>query len=1057
MQSRSELKEQDRDQGQPRLFTVAPGAGFLDCLANAILEGHLPAGLGRHPDPMDLPDYTILLPTRRAVRAMQEAFLKAAGSDSAVLLPRMRPIGLGEEDATLLTVLATGAEVDDVSLPPQIGELERRLLLMQLVERWANGSGRRPENGAGPVVKSPAQAMSLAVELARLMDNVETENISFDRLAELVPAAYSEHWQRTLDFLNIIVAWWPQDLKAAGKLSPADRRNKRILLEADRLRRHPPAGPYIIAGVTGSVPATAELMKAVGDLAQGAIVLPGLDHALDAAQCQAIVESHPEHPQHRLLHVVKGLGRSVASVNTLPGAHTVGAVGDRNRIISEAMRPAATTDQWHLLPDRFDQAQARAAFQDVHYLAAANAQDEAEAIALILREATETPGRTAALVSPDRLLARRVAIRLASWGIRVDDSAGRPFAKTVPGAFLDLVINAAATGFEPRALMALLKHPLCRLGQSAFAMRRAARAVEIAALRAPYFGIGLAGVELAVEKAARDVAAGRRQGQALKRLRPDDWSAARQLLTELKRACAPLCQLFSDRAPQRAVRFIGAHLQVAEALAALPKADGGADEDGAADTATALWRGEAGEVGNALFTAMLDPQLPDVDLTAQDYPEFYRSLVASEPVRPTIPTHPRVFIWGPFEARLQQPDLVVLGSLNDGTWPEVADPGPWLNRPMRDELGLPSPEQQIGHATHDFTQLLGARTVYLTRSETLDGNPTVASRWLLRLAAVLTALGCGDALEADRPWLGWARRRDVGIPSSRITRPQPRPALALRPRRLSVSAVETWIANPYALFAQRILQLDALPQLGGDPDAALRGSVVHEALGRYLARFPDGVPAQSAAELVRIATDIFEEIAGHPRIAAFWIERFRRFADWFGTNDRVLREGARRSVGEVSGACLLDAPAGPFTLTARADRIDIGLDAIAITDYKTGANLAGLVARAKSAHAPQLLLEALIATQGGFAEIEARSISKLRYVSASGGEPAGAIANVELDDTAATIATAAQDLADLVARFDCEDTPYSAVRRAQFRYDYDDYAHLARVGEWGGDAWEAGE
>ena len=219
-------------------------------------------------------------------------------------------------------------------------------------------------------------------------------------------------------------------------------------------------------------------------------------------------------------------------------------------------------------------------------------------------------------------------------------------------------------------------------------------------------------------------------------------------------------------------------------------------------------------------------------MQAADYAEFYRALVAEKSIRPAGATHPRIFIWDTFEARLQQPDIVILGSLNEGTWPQPADPGPWLNRPMRQTLGLPAPEERIGEEAHAFVSLLGAERVYLTRAAKIDGVPTVPSRWLLRLQALLA--GLGQTAAASEPWLAWAQARNhiEGQPTP-VRAPEPRPPVALRPRQLSVTTIEKWIANPYAIFAERILGLQALPVLGREPDAALRGQIVHEALGRF--------------------------------------------------------------------------------------------------------------------------------------------------------------------------------------------------------------------------------
>lgn len=1056
------------------IFTVPAGQPFLDALASAILKGDLPVAGGRPPSAIELPNITLLMPTRRATRALQEAFLRA-GNGRAMLLPKIIAIAEGQEDLTLLSgiasldTLATGAE----SVPPAVSNMERLLVLTQLVMRWSDAmtkartdpiGGMQPHAGAGS--ETPAQAAHLATELARLMDMVETENVSLDALDELVPEEFAEHWQHTLNFLRIVTEFWPIHLNERGYASPAARRNALLLAEARRYAASPPKGPVIVAGVTGSIPATVKLMQAVADLPNGAIVLPGLDLALDDASWDAISPAdtnaprHPEHPQYGLKKLIEGLGLSRADIALLPGTAAGAADTARAKLISEAMRPASTTERWHefIADASTDTTGIARGLEGVSLIEAPTQQDEAEAIALILREAVETPGRTAALVSPDRLLARRVATRLQAWGITVDDSAGRPFAKTVPGAFLDLIIEAVAKDFAPAELMALLKHPLTRLGLDPFAVRRAGRALELAAFRTAYLGRGLDGVEQALERAQADVRnrssaattpgvseatnVARFRHPAVRRLFEDDWLGARDLVARLRIALAPLSKAYAERGSHPLRVFAKAHLDAAEAMARTPDAAA----EGETPAASPLWSGEAGTAALAFFTGLLDANMPSPEIEAADYADLYRSLIARENVRPRVPVHPRLSIWGPFEARLQQTDMMVLGSLNDGTWPESADPGPWLNRPMRKTLGLPSPEEAIGHAAHDFSSFLSAGRVILTRAEKVEGVPTVPSRWLLRLKALLDGFGASDRLTPDTPWLAWARQRDAVPRMTPIAAPEPRPPVSMRPRRMSVSRVETFIANPYAVFAKDILKLEAMEPLGADPGASLRGSIIHEALSRFAKKFPSSLPKDIEAQLYTIAQAVFSEYKAHPRVAAFWLPRFERFARWFAETESARRDGVTSIAAEISGACILAAPGGPFTLTARADRIDMTPHGLIITDYKTGA--APNDKRVNACEAPQLPLEAAIAAQAGFADVPQAPVTALRYIRASGAEPPGEERTVRCDDVPALAAQAVAGLQRFIAAFDKEATPYKALRRARFTYDYDDYAHLARVAEW---------
>jgi ATP-dependent helicase/nuclease subunit B len=1062
---------------RPRIYTIDATEPFLETLARALMEGQFPgvnvAG------PLDLANLTLYLPTRRATRALQDAFLKT-GTARALLLPRVRPISEGDEDASLLSGLANASPdggVGSFDLAPAVGELERQLVLTQLVLKWSAALRRDQSDAPDAEImpfaaagsSTPAQAANLARELARLIDMVETENVSLTGLDTLVDGDYSAHWQQTLDFLQIVTQWWPAHLEELGSLSPTDRRNKLILAEADRLTKAQGTSPTIIAGVTGSIPATVALMRAVAKSPAGSIVLPGLDLDLDEVSWNAITVTddrgqarHPEHPQFGLKTLLDQLGVARGDVVPLRLQPTSAVAAARMKLISETMRPSATTAQWHTFTANAETAPFIETLKSVHLIEAPSAADEAETIALILREVAQTPNQTAALVSPDRLLARRVAIRLESWGIKVDDSAGRPFAKTVPGTVLDLTIEAMAQDFAPAALIALLKHPLVRLGREPFVIRRAARALELLAFRGPYLGRGLHGVLAALDKAERDllpgdIARGTMRPRAVKRLFDEDRLAAQHLVEALEDAVAPLAALFVDRQPQALATLAAAHAHVAEALCVEYRAPDAEPQDATqpiggeprVSPPSPLWQGEAGRTAQQLFEALMQGSGPAPEIAARDYPDFYRTLIATENVRPRVPVHPRLSIWGPFEARLQQTDLVILGSLNDGTWPKSADPGPWLNRPMRATLGLPSPELAIGYAAHDFAMLLAAPRVILTRAEKVDGVPTVPSRWLMRFDAVLAGMGLQSTIRTKATgstYLAWARQRDIPTDRVRIPKPTPRPALNLRPRKLSVSAVETWIANPYAIFAGRILELQALDPIGTEPGPSIRGGIIHEALARFANAYPDALPVDTQAALMSFARDILIEYTGHPRVAAFWLPRFARFAMWFAETEAGRRGEGGRVLAEVSGQTVVGPLDSPFTLTARADRFDISATGIVITDYKTGSPPKD--DKVLSQVAPQLPLEAAIAIAGGFPGLPSRTVTALRFIRASGGEPPGEERNVKTDDVAALAKTTLDGLNAHIENFDKLETPYTVTRRAAFSYDYDDFAHLARVAEW---------
>ncbi|MEO0620380.1 MAG: double-strand break repair protein AddB, partial [Pseudomonadota bacterium] len=863
----------------------------------------------------------------------------------------------------------------------------------------------------------------------------------------------AQHWQRTLDFLEVATEAFPAYLAQTGRTTRATRATRLLQDEAERVVQGRMRRPIVIAGIANLSAQTRPLVEAVTRFKLGALVLPGLDRDLDDAAWETLGVAHPEHPQSGLADVLRAVGvmrddvRALATLNAAEDRYDGQAA--RVRLLSEAMRPAASTGAWQGFAERSDPDEIDAALAGISLLNAATAQDEADAVAIALREALETPGQTAALVTPDRTLARRVSARLAAWNIAIDDSAGRPLLKTVPGTFLDLILACFDNNFSPRTVAALLKHPLTRLGLSIGAVRRAAGALELLAFRQVYLGSGLDAIRASLSRASvSPVGDSTIVHRAVARLNDEDRAAAEALLTELAAATVPLREIEQVGAAVPLRSLVRAHLEVAEALSRRED-DGEASESFSGQD---LWRGEAGEAAADILAELLEEDSADVPIVAADYPAIFRALIGGQVVRPRRPLHPRLAILGPLEARLQTADLIVLAGLNDGKWPRLANPDPWINRPMRADVGLPAPERRIGLAAHDFVQLAAAPRVILTRADRVDGTPTVPSRWLMRLEAVLRGVDRVVALEADpsagEAWLAWselagrvAEHRPIGVP-------RPRPPVALRPRRMSVTRVESWLANPYSVFARSILKLSPLDPLEAAPDASIRGRIIHEAVHRFTVQYPGALPDAAADRLVEIADDILTAYVAHPRVAAFWRPRLRRFADWFAQTEAVRREGVARMLTEVEGSRTVSAPAGDFTLTARADRIDAGAGGAIIYDYKSGT--APSVAQVTSGVSPQLPLEAAIAEVGGFAGLEAGPVQRLVYISAGGGTPAGEerwITKASPDELAAK---SLGSLSALVAQYDDPATDYRAVRRGQFAgaYRYDDYAHLARVAEW---------
>lgn len=965
--------------GMSSVFTIPPGAAFVDTLAARLL-----AEAGG--DPLALAEMEVLLPTRRACRAMSDAFLRLS-EGAPLLLPRLRPLGdMDEEELDL-------GGADPLDLPPAVAPVERVLILARLILAMAAGRG-----GPRP---APDQAVRLAGELAGLLDAVQAERLDFAGLEKLVPEDYAAHWQLTLDFLKILTEAWPKILAERGALDPEDRLNRVMAAQLEAWATSPPRHKIVAAGSTGSRPAVADLLAAVARLPQGRVVLPGLDRALDDESWAALDPAHPQYGMKLLLARLGVERRAVQAMGLEAEPRR-----DRVRLLAETMRPAAVCEAWRDLP-----ALDAAVLDGIGRLDAPTPREEAGAVALMMRAELERPGHTAALVTPDRGLARRVAAELERWGLRVDDSAGRPLGLTEPGSFLRLIAEMAAEDFAPHPLLACLKHPLAAGGMDAGSFRALVRRLERLALRGPRPAPGVEGLR-----------------QAVKEPRLSAW------LADLQAMAAPLAEcLGRDSVPLDEV--LRAHMEFAEWLAGDDQLPGPAR----------LWRGEAGEAA-ARFAAELAEAAPALgEVPGRCWPALFDELAAGVAVRSAWDHHPRLFIWGPLEARLQHADLLILGGLNEGSWPAPPQSDPWMSRPMRAAFGLSPPERRIGLAAHDFAQGFAAPRVVLTRSLRVDGTPTVPSRWLLRLEAVMRGTGLTFA-EDCRQWLDWLALLDRPENWERPEIPAPRPPVSARPRRLSVTEIETWMRDPYAVYAKHVLRLRALDPIDADPGAADYGSMVHAALEEFLKAWPETLPADPETELLRIGRAVFEARVTSPALWAFWWPRFESVARWAAAREIERRPSVRRVHAETTGAIEVDGPAGPFTLVAKADRIDAMRDGtLALIDYKTGTP--PKPKEVAAGFASQLPLEAAMARYGGFAGIEAAEASDLLYWHLKGGTEGGAERPAG-GEAGALAREALEGLHALIAAFDNPDTPYAARPHPDFAPKYSDYLHLARIGEW---------
>jgi ATP-dependent helicase/nuclease subunit B len=932
-----------------RLGAFAPDAPFLPALARLWLADPAPSAEG-----------LIILPSRRAAQSLAAAFLEA-NDGRALLLPRI--IALGNIDEAGL-LLSTG-----MALPPAIAPARRQAMLAKLILAQKDQS-------------LPA-ALSLAAELAALLDEADYAEADLaEALPRLVPAELAEHWQKVLEFLSIVTRLWPDILRAEGRMNPAARLAALIRAQALQWAQTPPPGRLWMVAAEG-VPAVARMARTVAESPRGFLVLPGYDPHLPD---EAVEESHA---QAGILALLAAIGARRDEILALPAPASRVPEG-RAVLLSRALLPAAALGAWQ-----------EAFAPDLAGLSRLETGDEAQiatAIAMVLRGVLEIPGRSAALVTPDRGLAVRVAAALKRFGITADDSAGEPLAQTPPAVFLRLLARAWASLYAPLPLLSLLKHPLTACGLPPADCRAMARRLERFALRGPRPAPGFQELRFRLETA--------------------DKQAERDFLTRLELMLEPLA-LPVHTAPPAALRAL---IEAGEALAGAP-----------------LWDGEAGvALSERLIEALsvLD-ELPDME--ARQLPELLDVLLDGVTVRKPRAKdgHPRLAIWGLQEAALQSVDVAVLGGLVEGVWPAPAEPGPWLSRPMRRSAGLGAPEQKIGQAAHGFFALACAcPEVVLAAPRRRERAPAVPARWLTRLDAMLAATPLPRHPAAD-----WAVALDRPVTRETRPRPMPRPPAAARPARLSVSDIATLITDPYALYARKVLNIRELDPLDEESDESLFGDIVHAGLaGWFNAGASGGGPALTASLLAAM-------MERRPRAAleTWWAARLERIAAWVVEAERT-RPVAQIRRHEVPGTMALP---GGVTLTGRADRLEMRADGVAIYDYKTGS--VPQMKAVREGAAPQLPLEAAMAEAGAFGPEFAAEVVELAYIKLSGRAEAGDEKPLKPEQLRETVDKAAAALPALVAKFADPGMPYLAAPHPNRENKYDVYAGVSRRAEWQGE------
>lgn len=956
------------------IFGLPPGADFPAELVDGLVAryGDLP--------PEDFARIRIYVNTRR----MQRRIVTLFGDRGPRLLPAIR----------LITDL--GRDLVDPSIPPSVSPIRRRLELANLVRALLD---------ADPEIAPRSALYDLADSLADLLDEMQGEGAGRPDIARIDTSDASDHWKRRRAFIEIILGFLED---AHGAPDPELRQRLAVEKLTEEWALHPPGHPVIVAGSTGSRGTTAAFMDLVSSLPQGHLVLPGFDFDLPDELWEKLEGglAPDDHPQFRFQRLLKRL--KVPASEVTPWTSAPPPCPARNRLVSLAMRPAPVTHQW--MTEGPGLGDLRPAFRDVSLVEATSPHAEALTIAVRLRKAAED-GTTAALVSPDRVLTRRVAAHLDRWGLVPDDSAGQPLALSPPGRFLRHVAGLFGRRLSAEDLLVLLTHPLTHTGIDRGPHLRHTRDLELHVRRR--------GVPFPTRQALADWA-GRREGRT-------DWIG--WIFDTLDGL---------DGMGSRALTLhVSNHLEVASRIAAGP----GAEAPGQ------LWEKAAGVEARRVMQELERESIHGAAMSADDYRTLLDGILNRAEVRDPITPHPGIMIWGTMEARVQGADLVILAGLNEGVWPALPDHDPWLNRQMRKEAGLLLPERQIGLAAHDFQQAVSAREVMLTRSKRDAEAETVPSRWLNRLHNLLAGLESGklaldDMKERGKYWSGLAALLEPKPAEPRPSpRPAPRPPVSERPRQLSVTQIRTLIRDPYAIYVREILRLRPVNPLRQQPDAPLRGTVLHDIFEDYVRGWQGDPPETEKSRLLSIADAKLEEGAPWPVARRIWRAKLERIADRF-----IAEETERRKTGSpaaIEGVGALDFGEVGFRLIAKADRIDRLHDGgIVIYDYKTGSIPSPRQVRE---YDKQLLLEAIIAEAGGFQDLPPAPVATAAYIglgSKDGTHP------IDLTDPEFDLRAVAARFVNLIRAYGERSLGYAS-RRAMEREDHaGDYDHLARYGEW---------
>lgn len=999
---------------RPAIYSVSSHKGFADTIAAYFLSQY-----GRNP--LSLADGLILLPNNRAVAAIEEAFVRHTGK--GLLLPRMVTIGdldLNEKSGIFIDQFAD----QSIDILPAINPMQRIMMLAKMIEKRHSIIMERDIDSA--------QAIKLSMDLARAIDQLDVEEISFDRFAELpAKAEMAQHWQKSYALFEDIYKEYRTEM-AAKKLSTMVIRRNALIRTMARNLGELADHPFVAAiGITTAAPAIAHLMRGVAQMQNGMVILPHIDHMMDDATWQSLgphekgdddLRARPSlesHPQFHLKLLLDKMGFDRSEVTPLGDAKPTKISDRKDQLVSHIFAPAKQTADWQSIDVE------TADFNHLKIMTSADSAAEAQAVAILVRRNLEIGNKRIAIITPDRELARRISAHLMRWNIKADDSAGLALADTPSGSLFMAIAQTCANDFTPVDLLSLLKHPLVRKGDERLIWLEKVRLLDLV-LRGPRAGNGLDIVEKSVKRVTE-----RMKYRA--QVSDEAYQKYDDLLSWWQNVKAQLSTVSLAKTPHDMMQFMR---NIADFL-----------------SGEEIWNGEAGRELSDFYTETTSfindgPASLSIDIL----PQFIAHLMADYKVRSAYGNHPRVAIYGLLEARLQRSDLIICAGLNEGSWPQTPSSDPWLAPGIRRDLGLPSLERNIGLSAHDLSEAIGAKELILSRSERDSGGPSVTSRFLLRLLAF-----AGDKLKHENIIPAIAARIDAPHDIVPAEPPMPRPDKVQRHIRLSVTDMDKIKADPFAFYASKIMGLSQLDDIDADASAAWRGTMIHKILEQWASE-----DSLDPDKLIQRAHDLLADDALHATARILWQPRLMKQIEWINDQTRALidEEGRMIIAVESSGITKING----IEIKGVADRIDrLANGTLAIIDYKTGT--APTNKQINAGFAMQLGLLGIIAERGEFKDLSGKKINgyggSFEYWSfakkdKSFGKIQYATKDIVNENTVKThILTdeftekTQSNAKELIGKYILGDAPFEAQLHPEYA-PYNDYAHLSRLMEWYG-------